>query len=84
MTTDCQTCGRGPKFHPRESHVYNPPRWGGERFRTLQTALGDTNDAMAERLGVSLRTVESWRQGAREPRKAGIRAVLEHLERRAA
>lgn len=46
-------------------------------FRALQSAAGLTNKQAAELLGVSLRTVESWRSGQR-----GIRKPMAELIRR--
>jgi DNA-binding transcriptional regulator YiaG len=37
-----------------------------DEFKALQSAAGLTNAAAAAALGVSLRTIETWRQGTRK------------------
>lgn len=52
-----------------------------EELKSAQAELGLTNQALADLLRVSLRAVETWRQGTR-PVPGPVAAYLDHLVRR--
>jgi len=50
------------------------------RIREAQRAKGMTNEALARRTGVALRTVMRWRNGERPPRLANLMRLADALD----
>ncbi|MGE0227845.1 MAG: helix-turn-helix domain-containing protein [Dehalococcoidia bacterium] len=51
------------------------PGWDGARVRQLRDALGDSQQAFAERLGTRQQTVSEWERGASRPRRMAQRLL---------
>jgi transcriptional regulator with XRE-family HTH domain len=43
------------------------PEWNGLRLRELREGAGLSREALAERSGISIRSLEKWEQSVREP-----------------
>ncbi len=54
--------------------------WTVTRIKALQTALGLSNQAFADKCGVSIRAVDNWRSGTNAPRNQGVRRRLDRIE----
>jgi DNA-binding transcriptional regulator YiaG len=52
-----------------------PPAWDADRVRALRAALGDTQQAFAERLGTRQQTVSEWERGTSHPRRMARRLL---------
>ena len=52
-----------------------PPAYDAERIRTLRINLGFSQPYFSRWLNVSLKTVQSWEQGARMPSQASARLL---------
>lgn len=55
-----------------------------ERFNELKKRYGLTNPAVALRFGISLRTVEAWAKGDRQPKEytlALMESTLRHIQK---
>ncbi len=53
----------------------HPPAWDADRVRALRAALGDTQQAFAERLGTRQQTVSEWERGTSHPRRMARRLL---------
>ncbi|MEZ4553169.1 MAG: helix-turn-helix domain-containing protein [Dehalococcoidia bacterium] len=49
--------------------------WDGARVRQLRDALGDSQQAFADRLGTRQQTVSEWERGASRPRRMAQRLL---------
>ncbi len=52
------------------------------RIIAVQLAFGDTNDQLAERFGVGVRTLLSWKYKERNPSKTALK-LLDQLAKKA-
>jgi len=58
------------------TNVYEPPAaWDGPRIHRLRTALGDSQQAFADRLGTRQQTVSEWERGTSHPRRMARRLL---------
>lgn len=51
----------------------------GQRIGTARKAVGLSQDGLADRVGVSVRTVSRWETGTRYPRSDDLRAIADAL-----
>jgi putative transcriptional regulator len=52
-----------------------PPEVGAEELSKLRLKSGMSQDVFARMLNVSIKTVQSWEQGARKPSQAALRLI---------
>jgi transcriptional regulator with XRE-family HTH domain len=55
------------------------PEWNGLRLRELREGAGMSREALAERSGISIRSLEKWEQSVREPSWAYLQLLCRAL-----
>lgn len=63
----------------RRVTVTDPPRYNGDRVRSIRRKVGATQVIFAEMLGVSPSTLRAWEQGLKAP-SALARRMLQMVE----